>query len=196
MLLSRNKTVDARIVFDNCIATTQCNKSFNLLATSPTPTPTIIPKPAPDSLVTVDVSPVLPPEREPSFEDYLNDGLGSKDFDCDGVENIKDNCILVYNPDQKNSDGDEHGDACDPKNKGFKEKDRRCDIDQDEIFDDLDNCPLACNPKQEDKDKNGVGDVCETNYINKISKIQICQQTNHNSPSINKKLRRNKPKNR
>ena len=35
------------------------------------------------------------------------------DFDQDGIENIDDNCIVVYNPDQTDIDDDEIGDACD-----------------------------------------------------------------------------------
>lgn len=35
------------------------------------------------------------------------------DNDCDGVGNACDNCFLVWNPDQANSDRDEWGDACD-----------------------------------------------------------------------------------
>jgi hypothetical protein len=37
----------------------------------------------------------------------------SQDSDGDGVHNGKDNCISLYNPAQKDGDGDEVGDACD-----------------------------------------------------------------------------------
>lgn len=36
------------------------------------------------------------------------------DPDNDGLNNTVDNCGLVYNPDQKDSDGDGYGDPCDP----------------------------------------------------------------------------------
>jgi PKD repeat protein len=36
------------------------------------------------------------------------------DSDNDGIKNIDDNCIGHYNPDQKDTDGDGHGDVCDP----------------------------------------------------------------------------------
>jgi hypothetical protein len=50
--------------------------------------------------------------EELTAEDYLNGTLGGPDFDHDGIPNISDNCPLVANPDQKNTDGDGVGDAC------------------------------------------------------------------------------------
>jgi uncharacterized repeat protein (TIGR01451 family) len=44
--------------------------------------------------------------------DYINGGLGSTDYDGDGVLNTIDNCRLIYNPDQADADGDGVGDAC------------------------------------------------------------------------------------
>ena len=52
-----------------------------------------------------------------------------------GVLNGADNCPLVSNPGQQNSDGDSHGDACD-------------------------NCPQTDNEDQADTDQNGFGDAC------------------------------------
>lgn len=49
---------------------------------------------------------------------------------------LQDNCWLVPNVDQKNSDKDSHGDACD-------------------------NCRLINNPLQRDTDKDGLGDECD-----------------------------------
>lgn len=49
-----------------------------------------------------------------------------------------DNCPIVANRDQRDSDNDGHGDACD-------------------------NCPEVSNLNQEDRDKDLVGDVCDTN---------------------------------
>lgn len=60
----------------------------------------------------------------------------SPDTDGDGVTNLQDNCPLVANPDQADTDGqDGVGDACD-------------------------NCPAIFNPGQEDSDHDGVGDAC------------------------------------
>jgi len=36
------------------------------------------------------------------------------DPDNDGIPSIRDNCPGIHNPDQKDSDGDGYGDACDP----------------------------------------------------------------------------------
>ena len=52
--------------------------------------------------------------------------------------NKSDNCPLVPNRDQIDTDKDGLGDRCD-------------------------NCPKMANPDQKDKDKDLVGDVCDTN---------------------------------
>ena len=65
-------------------------------------------------------------------------GLGDAcDADDDGVPDTTDNCPLIANLDQFNSDLDAHGNACD-------------------------NCPMDFNPGQEDADSHGVGDACQT----------------------------------
>jgi hypothetical protein len=35
------------------------------------------------------------------------------DYDCDGLDNAKDNCPFIYNPSQRNFDQDRDGDVCD-----------------------------------------------------------------------------------
>ncbi len=68
----------------------------------------------------------------------------------DGTKECVDNCPLVYNPTQSDTDQDGLGDACDP------------DADDDLILvSDGDNCPLVSNPNQADLDGDGVGDVCD-----------------------------------
>ena len=89
---------------------------------------------------TVDVSQL-------SFTFDRNDPL--LDSDNDGVHDVSDNCPLVGNADQVNTDGDSLGDACDP------------DDDNDGVADVGDNCPLVVNADQVDTDADGLGDACD-----------------------------------
>lgn len=41
----------------------------------------------------------------------------SLDWDCDGVSNYNDNCKDIYDPDQKDSNKNGIGDACEKKKK-------------------------------------------------------------------------------
>jgi hypothetical protein len=59
-----------------------------------------------------------------------------------------DNCLNVFNPDQKDIDYNGAGDACD-------------DFDTDGILNDIDNCPRNSNFNQADSDGDGIGDVCD-----------------------------------
>ena len=71
------------------------------------------------------------------------------DTDGDGVWDGTDNCPLLANPDQTDTDGDSLGDVCDG------------DDDNDGILDGPDNCPLIVNADQADNDEDGLGDVCD-----------------------------------
>jgi hypothetical protein len=81
-------------------------------------------------------------------------GDGNEECDNDGVPNSGDNCPLIDNPGQENSDDDSMGDACD------------IDDDNDGIDDALDNCSIVANPNQADNDQDRMGDVCDNDDDN------------------------------
>jgi hypothetical protein len=84
---------------------------------------------------------------------YEYGSTSNTDLDGDGVPDDIDNCVGVSNPDQRDSDGDGVGDACD----GFTDTG---DTDRDGVGDDVDNCPFVSNPRQEDINRDGIGDAC------------------------------------
>lgn len=73
---------------------------------------------------------------------------GDQDSDADGLADGSDNCPSVVNGDQRDSNGNGIGDACD-------------DGDFDTVGDHVDNCPSALNRDQADSDDDGVGDACD-----------------------------------
>jgi CSLREA domain-containing protein len=82
------------------------------------------------------------------------------DVDGDGVHVDVDNCPIVYNPNQINSDTDSHGDACD-------------------------NCPNTDNETQADADSDGAGDacdVCTNDPKNDTDKDGICAGSGYLPP--------------
>jgi len=87
---------------------------------------------------------------------FLADVASEWDADNDGYSNATDNCPLVANASQTDTDGDLVGDACDAA-PGTK----NADIDGDGIGNGFDNCPLFANPDQKDSDYDGIGDACD-----------------------------------
>lgn len=71
------------------------------------------------------------------------------DTDGDGVIDTSDNCPDEANADQRDTDADGEGDACDG------------DDDGDLVPDEDDNCPLVSNASQLDTDGDRRGDACD-----------------------------------
>jgi len=67
-----------------------------------------------------------------------------------------DNCALLPNPLQTDTDQDGFGDVCDAC-----PRDAQNDADQDGLCAEVDNCPSVPNPDQADRDRDGVGDACD-----------------------------------
>jgi hypothetical protein len=81
------------------------------------------------------------------------------DYDEDGVNDAIDNCPLIANPDQQNSDNDIFGDECD--NCPDSTNGDQMNSDNDSHGDVCDNCPYVDNENQDDSDGDGVGDACD-----------------------------------
>ena len=95
-------------------------------------------------------------EAEIEFRRGKNIPKAKRESDKDGILDIQDNCSLVFNPDQLDSDFDGIGDACDNIDN---------DTDRDGIYDLKDNCPTVYNPDQTDSNGNGIGNVCENSQL-------------------------------
>jgi hypothetical protein len=74
------------------------------------------------------------------------------DTDGDGATDTEDNCPFVANANQRDTDGDGVGDACDG------------DDDGDGVPDERDNCPLVPNATQADADGDGLGNACDPTF--------------------------------
>ena len=111
------------------------------------------------------------------------------DKDGDGIPDASDNCPLVSNATQTDSDHDGLGDPCDPDddNDGIADTTDNCpllanadqlntdgdalgnacdpDDDNDGVEDTVDNCPFVRNADQTDSDSDSLGDVCDTTPV-------------------------------
>ena len=84
------------------------------------------------------------------------------DYDDDDIPDTEDNCPLVANHDQADSDGDGVGDVCDLTPCPDQDGDGFPDIDDVALCGNpKDNCPAISNVDQTDQDGDGVGDACD-----------------------------------
>lgn len=115
-----------------------------------------------------------------------------EDFDSDGILNDDDNCVIVDNTEQIDTDGDGDGDECDDDddNDGILDVNDNCqfvanadqldndgdglgdecddDDDNDGVLDINDNCQFTPNPDQSDVDNDGKGDLCDDITVNDV----------------------------
>jgi Domain of unknown function DUF11/Thrombospondin type 3 repeat len=109
---------------------------------------------------------------DPDATDTRASATVEVDFDCDGVASGRDNCPTIYNPDQRDTDRDGTGDACEEDedsdhapnfidNCPRTANPDQIDTDRDGLGDACDNCPTEANPAQLDRDHNGLGDACQ-----------------------------------
>lgn len=77
--------------------------------------PVSTPSPSPRSSPTPQEK--IPPEQRERTFDQVIKGSRQIDVDCDGIANGVDNCPAVANPDQKDTDGNGIGDACEQQSK-------------------------------------------------------------------------------
>lgn len=85
----------------------------------------------------------------------------AEDLDHDGVKNSDDNCLLVANPDQ--ADSEPGSKVCGQQVQSAGQQGQTCQVvpKGDGVGDACDNCPKTRNPDQKDSDNDGVGDACD-----------------------------------
>ena len=121
----------------------------------------------------------------------VTDEQDPNDDDSDGIADGEDNCELVSNPDQIDSDQDSVGNACDEicpitppgasgintdpfsDTLGCASSEDPNDDDGDGIVDTADNCPLVSNADQANGDGDSLGDACDETPVPMFSPIWL-----------------------
>ncbi len=114
----------------------------------------------------------LPPDADSDGVPDDQDPTPNGETDTDDIPDELDNCRTVDNPDQRDSDGDGAGDACDDTPLPVVDSDDdgtpddqdptpNGEADTDDVPDDVDNCREVDNPDQADADGDGIGDACD-----------------------------------
>ncbi|XP_076104417.1 uncharacterized protein LOC143073060 [Mytilus galloprovincialis] len=112
-------------------------------------------------------------------EDFDIDGVPDKPLECSGSRCLRDNCRVIPNSGQEDTDMDGVGDACDDDidDDGIPNSPDNCEFvvnpdqehignDEDKFGDACDNCPSLSNPDQIDTDQDGYGDACDSDIDN------------------------------
>ena len=95
------------------------------------------------------------------------------DSDCDGVVNTSDNCPMLGNANQTDTDSDGFGNVCDT------------DDDGDGVADGNDNCPLVSNANQLDSDADGLGDACDSVLNDNDPIVSLTSHSNFDDLPLN-----------
>ncbi|GEM_PF-3556207 len=112
---------------------------------------------------------VCPSDPNKTTSGQCGCGVADTDSDSDSIANCHDNCSLISNQEQTDSDQDGRGDVCDTC-----PLDDKNDVDGDGVCGDADNCPANHNPDQLDCNWNGVGDTCEIQENGFIGLASVC----------------------
>jgi hypothetical protein len=114
---------------------------------------------------------VMDSEDTCPLDPSIKDGT-LEDVDEDGFPDVCDNCPYVFNPDQKDTNGNSVGDHCEDidgdgiPNISPGKVCKKADLGNEGCI--IDNCPSVVNPDQYDEDSDLFGNACDNcdNYPN------------------------------